>query len=1154
MAKIYAKIIKNGVQVGYDQTLTYNGPAFTRVQNLEDLNDIPKYKGNEKLYLRLNEAGKPQWAAVTADANSDFNTINISSKNKEYINLNTVEANADINFKRDGKTQYILRHVADGNAVQLIKMNDGVEATSVSFGNDGLITTAAQSTMGGAFTRKDYVDAEIKKVVDVNTAQSQTIYQNRLDAQKYVDDNFLKKNGTHVDSTLALKSLSTIGNVEAQGNITSFGLNTTGDLRITSGKIYIDGVEFKGGGSNVNAETELQVKNITINDPTGNVKLTAVGGNLFINGAPINTGSGSSVNKPATYNNLDGIDTCRFVVADQQASTSAYGTRINSTIIGNVILPSDARWDRPRSAIGGSGLKIDRTQIGNSSTSSTELFRSSQWIGSTGSLGITDLNKLTLAQVDSFYRPLYTLSDVEYNTYNTTAGDVLTGTHVGLITTEYASRRLDDIKDLVSSQFNATGEYTPKGVLPLQYNMNIGHIQSGLWIGKKDNKFHAYHLPQLLTLNVNAETVTVQGELRSKGLASSQITVRGTDGGNALLTATNGVLLVNGKPVSGAAGATGPQGPKGDTGATGPAGPQGPQGIQGLKGDKGEVTFASLTAAQKDEIRGPKGDTGPQGVQGLQGPKGDTGIQGPKGDTGLQGPIGLQGPKGDTGDTGATGPQGPQGIQGFTGPMGPKGDKGDTGPQGPKGDQGPMGPFGPQGPKGDQGIQGVKGDTGATGPQGPAGKDGQVTFASLTAEQVEMIRGPKGDNANLVSYTGTVGINPGSLGDRSLIQTTRPVDIISNNAEVVIASSSNSSTAYTAGLISSGKTKASILIDARSDDFIGVVDINAGTQGTINLKSKTTIKGDLNITSGKIYIDGKEFTGGSSSGGAGISFTKVTSNDSGTVPTTFKSASLSNNTTLDDTDIASFYIKAPKTAESVGAVAYSNYYKKLFQRHTMSDGFVIQVNTKGGSFIGANSKHELNKPASATRWSENYENRYGMFCLPEWDNATTSDVGLPTESAGNGGHVKLVADEASIICQADSKGTSTGRYAQIMAGNYITVNQSSISASVSISSYSDERLKKNIVNVQTGVDVVSKLRPVGYEFKSNDKHEYGFIAQELREVVPECVTETGMTVGEVDNVLAVNYTGLIPFLTKAIQEQQEMINALKAEIEKLKNI
>ena len=135
--------------------------------------------------------------------------------------------------------------------------------------------------------------------------------------------------------------------------------------------------------------------------------------------------------------------------------------------------------------------------------------------------------------------------------------------------------------------------------------------------------------------------------------------------------------------------------------------------------------------------KGPKGDTGPQGPQG---PKGDTGATGP------QGPAGLKGDKGDTG------PQGPQGDKGDTGPQGPKGDKGDTGLQGEKGD---IGPQGPQGEKGDIGPQGPQGDT---GPQGPAGLKGDAfTFEDFTPEQLESLRGPKGD-------TGLQGLK-GDKGD-----------------------------------------------------------------------------------------------------------------------------------------------------------------------------------------------------------------------------------------------------------------------------------------------------------------------------------------------------------------------------------------------------
>ena len=79
---------------------------------------------------------------------------------------------------------------------------------------------------------------------------------------------------------------------------------------------------------------------------------------------------------------------------------------------------------------------------------------------------------------------------------------------------------------------------------------------------------------------------------------------------------------------------------------------------------------------------------------------------------------------------GETGPQGEQGIQGL---------QGETGPAGPKGDaftysdftseqleslKGPKGDKGETGPQGEQGIQGLQGETGPAGPAGPAGTDG----------------------------------------------------------------------------------------------------------------------------------------------------------------------------------------------------------------------------------------------------------------------------------------------------------------------------------------------------------------------------------------------------------------------------------------------
>ena len=67
---------------------------------------------------------------------------------------------------------------------------------------------------------------------------------------------------------------------------------------------------------------------------------------------------------------------------------------------------------------------------------------------------------------------------------------------------------------------------------------------------------------------------------------------------------------------------------------------------------------------------------------------------------------------------------------------GPQGEKGDTGPAGPQGERGETGPAGPQGPQGPQGEP---------GPQGEKGVDGTVAFEALTPQQIEMLKGEKGD-------------------------------------------------------------------------------------------------------------------------------------------------------------------------------------------------------------------------------------------------------------------------------------------------------------------------------------------------------------------------------------------------------------------------
>ncbi len=87
---------------------------------------------------------------------------------------------------------------------------------------------------------------------------------------------------------------------------------------------------------------------------------------------------------------------------------------------------------------------------------------------------------------------------------------------------------------------------------------------------------------------------------------------------------------------------------------------------------------------------------------------------------------------------------------------------------------------------------------------------------------------------------------------------------------------------------------------------------------------------------------------------------------------------------------------------------------------------------------------------------------------------------------------------------------------------------------------SDARLKKDVANAPYGLKEVMKLRPVTYAWKDPQKHgngrQVGFIAQEVRSIVPEVVKARTPNAD-----LAMSYTGLVPVLVKAVQEQQAII-------------
>jgi hypothetical protein len=129
----------------------------------------------------------------------------------------------------------------------------------------------------------------------------------------------------------------------------------------------------------------------------------------------------------------------------------------------------------------------------------------------------------------------------------------------------------------------------------------------------------------------------------------------------------------------------------------------------------------------------------------------------------------------------------------------------------------------------------------------------------------------------------------------------------------------------------------------------------------------------------------------------------------------------------------------------------------------------------------------------------------------------------------------------SIVFAYNNGGSAAQQY--IFAGN-------GTASAANWNSTSDIRIKENVVTLNGGLDKLIQLRPVEFSYK-RDKlsapDHYGLIAQELEQVLPTLVDNSGINDGDVENIKAVSYTELIPILIKAVQELKAEVDALKGQ-------
>lgn len=107
-------------------------------------------------------------------------------------------------------------------------------------------------------------------------------------------------------------------------------------------------------------------------------------------------------------------------------------------------------------------------------------------------------------------------------------------------------------------------------------------------------------------------------------------------------------------------------------------------------------------------------------------------------------------------------------------------------------------------------------------------------------------------------------------------------------------------------------------------------------------------------------------------------------------------------------------------------------------------------------------------------------------------------------------------------------------------------------------SSSDRTKKENIVTLPSQLETVKQLNPVSFDWieraeDGSTKSSLGFIAQEVEELYPDLVhtPEADPDMPSKDTTKHLNYAVMTAILTKAIQEQQTIIDDLKTRIEAL---
>jgi hypothetical protein len=260
-----------------------------------------------------------------------------------------------------------------------------------------------------------------------------------------------------------------------------------------------------------------------------------------------------------------------------------------------------------------------------------------------------------------------------------------------------------------------------------------------------------------------------------------------------------------------------------------------------------------------------------------------------------------------------------------------------------------------------------------------------------------------------------------------------------------------------------------------------------------------------------------------------------------------------------------------------GNSIYSIQYLDANSKMSGDTGLVYRNGRLGVGMVNPIGKFHVyqgstGSPDSLTDWTSNYS------IISNGTGTRDCGLGIAFDTAGNNASVWYLNIAPSVRWSNVVFGCNNYYFHSYGGGNVFNIGHLGTGAlytnggTLTNTNPSDATLKCNINPMTDNLSLITQLDPVSYHWKDEKVHgsklNYGFLAQDIQEVIPNIVSEfkqpikdapqipnpeTGMLEDQQETKLGYDPVSLIPFIVGSIKEQQSILNNQSEKLQEQKD-